>query len=124
MGNFGAIVADGKIACFGSNCFNFSAAESFCFFHDVFKERLGKFDRIIVAMPTFGVAFVPELLKAAKQKAFLHVLDFAAEEDLDFPARRLQELCQKNKRVCKVLRTVKAGQPGVRKYRVCVDAVF
>ena len=91
---------------------------------DVFKEKLGKFDRIIVAMPTFGVVFVPELLKVAKQKVFLHVLDFAAEEDLDFPARRLQEVCKKKKRACKVLRTVKAGQPGVRKYRVCVDAVF
>ncbi|MBI4146476.1 methyltransferase domain-containing protein [Candidatus Woesearchaeota archaeon] len=89
---------------------------------DVFKLSLGRFDRIVLAMPTFGVAFVPHLLKFARKSAFLHVLDFAEEADLDAPANKLVELCAGKKRKCKILRTVRAGQPGVRKFRVCVDA--
>jgi len=89
---------------------------------DVFALPLGKFDRIVLAMPTFGVAFVPRLLKFAKKGAVLHILDFAQEEDLNEPARRLKELCKASKRSCKILKIVKAGQPGVRRYRVCVDA--
>src|SRR3989344_5936523 len=89
---------------------------------DIFKAMLGKFDRIILAMPTFGVAFVPQLLKFAKKGAFLHILDFADESDREAPAKELIRLCKENKRACKILSVVKTGTPGVRRLRVCVDA--
>ena len=89
---------------------------------DVFKAKLGKFDRIVLAMPTFGVNFVPQLLKFAKKGTFLHILEFADESDREAPARLLEELCKEKKRVCKILRVVKTGTPGVRRLRVCVDA--
>ncbi|MBS3125233.1 50S ribosomal protein L11 methyltransferase [Candidatus Woesearchaeota archaeon] len=88
---------------------------------DVFKLKLGKFDRIILAMPTFGVKFVPQLLKFAKNGAFLHVLDFAEESDREAPARLLREICEKKKRPCTILGVIKTGTPGVRRLRVCVD---
>lgn len=89
---------------------------------DVFKKKLGKFDRIIFAMPTFGVKFASKLLKFAKRRAFFHILDFADESDKDTPARLFESLCKKKKKKCKVLRVVKTGTPGVRRLRVCVDA--
>lgn len=89
---------------------------------DVFKAKLGKFDRVIMAMPTFGVKCVPQLLKFAKKGAFLHVLDFAEESDREAPAKELVNLCKEKKRPCKIMGVVKTGTPGVRRLRVCVDA--
>lgn len=81
-----------------------------------------EFDRIIMAIPHEGVSLAPQVLHLLRKGGFLHILDFAQEEDIDAPARRLVELCKENNRKCKIIETVKAGQPGVRRYRVCVDA--
>jgi len=89
---------------------------------DVRRIRRGTFDRIIVAIPHTGVAIVPSLLKSAKKGAYLHVLDFAPEDDMQQIGKQLVAACKSKKRKCRVLRTVKAGQHAVRMYRVCVDA--
>ena len=85
---------------------------------DIRKAKLGKFDRIILAVPHEGSKLVPYVIKNTKKGTRLHVLDFAPEDNLKIAAKKLKEACKK----CKVLRTVKAGQHAVRKYRVCVDA--
>lgn len=82
----------------------------------------GEFDRVILAIPHEGVSLVPSILHLVKNGGFLHVLDFAEEVDMEAPARKLQELCKESERKCKILAVIKAGQPGVRRYRVCVDA--
>ncbi len=82
---------------------------------DIKKIKLGKFDRIILAIPHEGVKLAPAVLKFAKKGTKLHVYDFAFEENLEEPARKLQK--------CKILRVVKTQQVGVRRYRVCVDAI-
>ncbi len=84
---------------------------------DIRKVKLGLFDRIIVAIPHNGINLVPPILKFAKKGAFLHVYDFAPEENLSDAGKRLRSVS-----ACKILRIVKAGQHAVRKYRVCVDA--
>ncbi|HLF54094.1 MAG TPA: class I SAM-dependent methyltransferase family protein [Candidatus Nanoarchaeia archaeon] len=89
---------------------------------DIRKVRLGLFDRIIVAIPHNGIKLVPSILKFAKKGAFLHVYDFASEENLSDAGARLRSACSLKKKSCKVLRIVRAGQHAVRKYRVCVDA--
>jgi len=81
---------------------------------DIRKIPLGKFDRIISAIPHEGVKLAPTLLKFAKKGTILHIYDFAFEEDLEEPARKLKK--------CKILRVVKTQQVGVRRYRVCIDA--
>lgn len=80
---------------------------------DVAKVPLGKFDRIISAIPHEGIKLVPTILKFAKKGTILHIYDFAPEEDLAQPARALK---------CKLLRVVKTQQVGVRRYRICIDA--
>ncbi len=89
---------------------------------DIRKVRLGLFDRIIVAIPHNGIKLVPSLLKFATKGAFLHIYDFAPEENLSEAGTRLRSACASKKKQCKILRIVRAGQYAVRKYRVCVDA--
>jgi len=81
---------------------------------DIAKILLGKFDRIITAIPHEGIKLVSTILKFAKKGTMLHIYDFAPEEDLAQPARALEK--------CKLLRVVKTQQVGVRRYRVCIDA--
>jgi len=89
---------------------------------DVQNLKLGKFDRIIGAMPHVGANLVPTLLKYSKKGTILQVLDFAPEENLKDASKRLRMACKTKKRNCKILRIVKAGQHAVRMYRVSVDA--
>jgi tRNA (guanine37-N1)-methyltransferase len=81
---------------------------------DIRKVKLGKFDRIISAIPHEGVKLAPVLEKFAKKGAILHIYDFAYEEKLLEPAKKLKK--------AKILRIVKTQQVGVRRYRICIDA--
>ncbi len=78
---------------------------------DIRKLPLGKFDRIISAIPHEGVKLAPTLLKFAKKGTTLHVYDFAFEEE------KIPKM-----KGCKILRIVKTQQVGVRRYRVSIDA--
>lgn len=84
--------------------------------------NLGTFDRIISVIPHEGVNIAPALLRFSKKGTILHVYDFTPEEALKEPAQKLKALCNKHRKPCRILRTVKAGQHAVRQYRVCIDA--
>lgn len=85
-----------------------------CIKGDIRKTKLGKFERIISAIPHEGVKLLPALMKFAKKGTLLHIYDFAPEEELEKPARKMKN--------CKILRIAKTQQIGVRRYRVCIDA--
>jgi len=87
---------------------------------DARKQKLGKFDRVISAMP--AEVDTASLLSYVKKGGRLHILDFAPEDNMGEAGERVKQACQSKKRKCRILRTVKAGQHAVRKYRVCVDA--
>lgn len=87
---------------------------------DVKKIKLGKFDRIISAMPHKGMKTIPGLLISMKKGTMLHIMDFADEEKIFFAGDKLKKICPR----CKILRIVKAGQYAARKYRICVDAKY
>lgn len=89
---------------------------------DICKIKLGKFDRIICMIPYEGVEFTENLLRFAKKGTTLHIYDFAPQENLKEASDNLKAVCAVNKRKCRILRVVKAGQHAVRRYRVCVDA--
>lgn len=82
---------------------------------DITKIKLGKFDRIILAIPHQGTKLVPAILKFAKKGTKIHIYDFAFEENLSEPAKKLPKQL-------KVNNVVKTQQVGVRRYRVCIDA--
>ncbi len=84
---------------------------------DIRKTKPDKFDRIICAIPHEGIKLFPTLMNFAKKGTKLHIYDFANEEDLEEPARKL-------KKFCKIIKTIKTQQVGVRRYRVCIDAIM
>jgi tRNA (guanine37-N1)-methyltransferase len=84
---------------------------------DIRKTKLGKFERIISAIPHEGIKLAPTLVKFAKKGTIFHIYDFAPEEEISKPARWLKEFC-------KILRIIKTQQVGVRRYRICIDAKF
>lgn len=86
---------------------------------EIFKE---KFDRLFLPAPKEGSSLIPPLLELAKKNAFLHVYDFAPEDNLDEASQRVKASCKKAKRKCRILRIIKCGQHAPRVFRVRVDA--
>jgi len=80
-----------------------------------------KFDRIFLPAPKEGSTLIGGVVKVAKASAFLHVYDFAHEDEFKEAAKRVKDACNKAGFSCKVLDVVKCGQHAVRTYRVCVD---
>ena len=78
-----------------------------------------KFDRIVMPLPKTGEQFLPLALK--KVKKMIHLYAFLDEKDIDKEAKKIREICKKNKKPCRIVRKVKCGQfsPGV--FRICFD---
>jgi tRNA (guanine37-N1)-methyltransferase len=80
-----------------------------------------KFDRIFLPAPKEGSTLVQGVVKVAKSSAFLHVYDFAQEDEFKEAAKRVKDACNEAGYSCKILDIVKCGQHAVRTYRVCID---
>jgi len=89
---------------------------------DIAKIKNEKYDRIISIIPHKGIKLAPTLLKYAKKGTILHIYDFASETDIEKPAKQLQKIADIQKKKLKIINIQKAGQAGVRKYRICIDA--
>jgi len=83
---------------------------------------LGLFDRVVMAMPKGGDAFLEFCIPSVKKNGFLHYYDFGSENEFDEIADKVKSVCKKLNRNCKILKVVKAGNHSPRVYRVCVDA--
>jgi len=82
---------------------------------------LGKFDRVIVMLPKTGERLWPLAIKAAKKGGMVHLYTFVPEQDMKKDNPKVREICKKQRRSCRVVRVVKAGQPAPRTLRVCLD---
>lgn len=80
-----------------------------------------KFNRICMPLPKTGELFLDAALKKAKIGTVIHLYDFLREEEISPQAKKVGEICKRNKMPVRVLRKVKCGQfsPGV--FRVCFD---
>lgn len=82
----------------------------------------GPFGRIFLPAPKEGAALAEGVLSVAKKSGtFLHVYDFAHEDEFRLAEQRVKDACDAAGFSCRVIRTVKCGQHAVRTYRVCVD---
>lgn len=82
----------------------------------------GPFHRIFLPAPKEGAALVGGVLKVARKSgAYLHVYDFAHEDEFTEAAKRVEDACSKAGFSCKVLDVVRCGQHAVRTLRVRVD---
>lgn len=82
-----------------------------------------KFNRIIIPLPADNISLqvLPASLKNIKKKGMLHIYQFANENSFKEAEQAIQNICKKEKKTCKILRTVKAGQHKPRAYRICTD---
>lgn len=82
-----------------------------------------KFDRILMPLPKGGEDFLNLALKYIKNKGIVHFYDFLHEDEFYKAKEKIKNACNKVKKKCKILRTVRCGQYSPRFYRVCVDFV-
>lgn len=80
-----------------------------------------KFDRIIMPLPKGGDLFLELVLSKIKKKGMIHLYQFAQEGEEGACVQKILEKCSKSKCVCRVVRSVKAGQSAPRTYRFCFD---
>lgn len=85
---------------------------------------LGKFDRVVMAMPKGGDKFLPSCIPAVKNGGVLHYYDFGSLDEFDAIADLVIKECKTLGRTCEIIDVIKAGEHSPRVYRVCVDAVL
>ncbi len=84
--------------------------------------KLGKFDRVIMAMPKGGDKFLEFCIPAVKQGGMLHYYDFGSLAEFNEIANKIKSECKKIKRKCRIINKIKAGEHAPYIYRVCIDA--
>ncbi|MDO8740271.1 MAG: class I SAM-dependent methyltransferase family protein [Candidatus Woesearchaeota archaeon] len=80
-----------------------------------------KFDRILMPLPKGAENFLELALSAAKKGTIIHFYDFLNENEFEKGIEKLDNVCKKLKRSCKIINIVKCGQYKPREFRVCVD---
>lgn len=84
----------------------------------------GSWDRIVMAFPHGGEAFLDIVIKAATKGTIIHFYDFAAEEEFPKVEQKLLDACKKASRACKIVFTKQCGQNAPRTFRVVVDFIL
>lgn len=82
-----------------------------------------RFDRVLMPLPKGGEKFLGLALKSANSKGTIHFYTFQHEGEMRKAEEKVQIACQKSKRKCKTLKTIKCGQYSPGFYRVCVDFI-
>ncbi len=80
-----------------------------------------KFDRIIMPLPKTAEEFLDVALKVSKKGTIIHLYNFKHEDNFQETTDSIKEACKKEKKKCRILRTVRCGQHAPRTYRICVD---
>ncbi len=82
------------------------------------KER---FDRIIMPLPKNAGEFLDSAFLVCKKDAWIHMYEFAKEEDFKNIEDFVKKECKNNSFLVKSIKTYKCGQQSPREYRICVD---
>lgn len=81
----------------------------------------GLFDRILMARPNLSDSFLDIAFNKIRAGGIIHYHGFYHEDEIDILKALICEEAHKMKKKIKILRTVQAGDIGVRKYRYRVD---
>lgn len=81
-----------------------------------------KFDRILMPLPKGGEDFLGLALRYVKKNGTIHFYDFLHEGEFEKAHEKIKSACEKSKKKCKILATVKCGQYSPGFYRICADA--
>lgn len=80
-----------------------------------------KFDRVIMPLPKSAGDFLDAALQVSKKGTTINFYAFEDKDKFDEARQRIKEVCKKNKKRCRILRTVRCGQQSPGTYRICVD---
>ena len=81
-----------------------------------------RFDRIVMPLPKTGEKFLPLALKYVKKGGVIHYYNFLEEVKIKTEGvGRVKDICRKEKKRCRIMRSVKAGQHAPYVWRVCFD---
>ncbi len=81
----------------------------------------GKFDRIVMARPNLADSFLDVAFPIVKKSGVIHYYGFYSESDLGDLRKLIENEAKKARKKIKILRIVKAGDIGVRKWRFRAD---
>ena len=82
-----------------------------------------KFDRIIMPLPKDADSFLDLAFMVSKKGTIIHLYDFEHESEIEFGHKKIKIQSKLNKVNYKLLDTVKCGQYGPGKFRMCIDFV-
>ena len=80
-----------------------------------------KFDRVVMARPNLKDSFLDVAFPRIKKNGVIHYYGFYDENEVNKMKEMIEDEAKKAKRKIKILRTKKAGDIGVRKYRYRAD---
>jgi len=82
-----------------------------------------KFDVIVMPRPQLKDSFLKEAFKLSKKGTRIYYYDFCKAEEIDSVSEKIKEEAGKSKKKIKILNVKKAGEIGVKKFRIRVDFV-
>ncbi len=85
------------------------------------KKIQGKFDRIVMSRPNLEDSFLDVAFKIVKTGTIIHYYGFYLEEEKDKIKDLIEKESKKSNKKVKILRIVKAGDIGARKFRYRAD---
>lgn len=85
------------------------------------KQKLSKFDRILMPLPKSAENFLDLALDASKKNTIIHFYDFLHEDEFYLAEDKIKKACRNKNIKYKILDLVKCGQHSPRTYRICVD---
>ena len=80
-----------------------------------------KFDRILMPLPKGAESYLDLALKHIKKNGIIHFYDFLHENEFEKSEEKIKKACEKSRKKCKILNTVKCGQYAPGFYRICAD---
>ncbi len=81
----------------------------------------GKFDRIVMSRPNLEDSFLDVAFSVCKKGTMIHYYGFYHEDEIDSLNSLILNEASKSKRKVKIIRIVKAGDIGARKFRYRAD---
>ncbi len=79
------------------------------------------FDRVVMARPNLKDSFLDVAFPAVRKGGIIHYYGFYAEDEVDKMRELIESEARKAKRKIKIVRIVKAGDIGVRRFRYRAD---
>jgi tRNA (guanine37-N1)-methyltransferase len=80
-----------------------------------------KFDRIIMPLPKDADTFLDLAFMVSKKRTIIHLYDFEHESELELGIEKIKTKAKEAGINYEILDTVKCGQYGPGKFRICID---